>query len=84
MHTMNHALLPISVRTHSALARWRTGIADRARRAWAERADETGIDEAVTKMIWLAVGIGVALAATAFFTGVFESAQSNVPDPVAP
>jgi hypothetical protein len=81
---MNHALLPLSVRTHGVVTGWRTRVADRFRRAWAERADERGIDEAVTKMIWLAVGIGVALAATAFFTGVFESAQSNVPDPVAP
>ncbi|MGE0000267.1 MAG: hypothetical protein AB7R77_27835 [Ilumatobacteraceae bacterium] len=81
---MNHALLPLSIRTHGAITRWRTRVDERLRDAWAERADERGIDEAVTKMIWLAVGIGVALAATAFFTGVFESAQSNVPDPVAP
>ncbi|MBI5089709.1 MAG: hypothetical protein HZB15_12875 [Actinobacteria bacterium] len=81
---MSQALLPISVRTHGAVSDWRARVSGRLRRAWAERADESGIDEAVTKMIWLAVGIGVALAATAFFTGVFESAQSNVPDPVAP
>ena len=30
--------------------------------AWRDRNDESGIDEAVTKMIWLAVGIGVAVA----------------------
>ena len=35
-------------------------------------------------MIWLAVGIVVALAATAFFMSTFETAKSNVPDPVAP
>jgi hypothetical protein len=53
-------------------------------RAWHDRNDESGMDEAVTKMIWLAVGIGVAVAAAAFFIGVFETAKSNVPDPVAP
>jgi hypothetical protein len=35
-------------------------------------------------MIWLAVGIVVALAATAFFVSKFNQAKSNVPDPVAP
>jgi len=35
-------------------------------------------------MIWLAVGITVALAAGVFFKGVFENAKGAVPDPVAP
>ena len=43
-----------------------------------------GVDEAVTKMIWLAVGIVVAMAATAFFMAKFNQAKANVPDPVAP
>jgi len=54
------------------------------RRAWSDRRDETGLDEAVTKMIWLAVGIVVALAATAFFVSTFNQAKDSVPDPVAP
>jgi hypothetical protein len=77
-----HILLPLSVRTHTTAVGWHRRTTDRLRHAWAERADETGIDEAVTKMIWLAVGIGVALLATTFFTGVFESAKESVPDPV--
>ena len=77
---MNEILLPISVHMHTLTARLRHRLAT----AWADRADESGIDEAVTKMIWLAVGIGVALTATVFFTGVFEQAQQNVPDPVTP
>jgi Flp pilus assembly protein TadB len=77
---MNRLLIPLSVRAHrSAL-----GVGAKLRRTWHERADETGLDEAVTKMIWLAVGIGVAVAATAFFITVFDTAQANVPDPVAP
>jgi hypothetical protein len=54
------------------------------RHAWSDRRDETGLDEAVTKMIWLAVGIVVALAATAFFVSTFNQAKDSVPDPVAP
>ena len=46
--------------------------------------DDDGVDEAVTKMIWLAVGIVVAIAATAFLMSTFETARDNVPDPVAP
>ena len=77
---MNRLLIPLSVRAHRSA----TGLGSKLRRTWQERADETGLDEAVTKMIWLAVGIGVAVAATAFFITVFDTAQANVPDPVAP
>lgn len=73
-------LLPIGVRIDAA----RRHVADHLRRTWAQRADEDGLDEAVTKMVWLAVGISVAVAATAFFITVFDTAQSGVPDPVAP
>jgi hypothetical protein len=82
---MNELLLPMSVRTRSALDGLRARLAhSRLAHAWQERDDETGLDEAVTKMIWLAVGITVALAAGVFFTGVFETARDSVPDPVAP
>lgn len=77
---MNQLLLPLSVRTHRA----GSAFVRKVRRTWHERHDETGLDEAVTKMIWLAVGIGVAVAGTAFFITVFDTAQANVPDPVAP
>ena len=77
---MTTALLPLTVRAQTAWGQLRTRLVE----AWDDRADETGVDEAVTKMIWLAVGIGVAVAATTFFVGVFNTAQANVPDPVAP
>ena len=77
---MSDSLLPLTVWLHVTFARAR----DRAVAAWRERDDESGVDEAVSKMIWLAVGIGVAIAATAFFVGIFNNAKSNVPDPVAP
>ena len=75
---MNTALLPLMVWAQLACADVRARVAD----AWARRDEEAGLDEAVTKMIWLAAGIGVAVAATAFFVGVFETARDNVPDPV--
>ncbi len=77
---MNEHLIPLAVWLHVAFA----GLQDRARDAWDARHEDDGVDEAVTKMIWLAVGIVVALAATAFFMAKFNQAKSNVPDPVAP
>lgn len=82
---LTHPTVPTRRRSLSLGACWHlatTELRDRLADAWARREEETGVDEAVTKMIWLAVGIGVAIAATAFFLGVFETAKSNVPDPV--
>lgn len=77
---MNKLMLPLSVRTHRA----GTALTRKLRRTWQERHDETGLDEAVTKMVWLAVGIAVAIAGATFFLDVFDQATANVPDPVAP
>ncbi|MEY4338651.1 MAG: hypothetical protein RLZ14_501 [Actinomycetota bacterium] len=77
---MNELLLPLAVWTQVSLG----DLRQRARQAWDDRADEAGIDEAVTKMIWLAAGIVVALAATAFFTTKFNQAKTRVPDPLVP
>jgi class 3 adenylate cyclase len=81
---MHEHLIPVGVRIRGALDRTVEQIGAGLRRSWDDRSDETGVDEAVTKMLWLAVGIGVAVAATAFFVDVFEGARANVPDPVAP
>ncbi|MEQ1703169.1 MAG: hypothetical protein ABMA25_23945 [Ilumatobacteraceae bacterium] len=77
---MNEQLLPLAIWAQLAYGDLRS----RATHAWAHRHDEDGVDEAVTKMIWLAVGIVVAIAATVFFTAKFNQAKDNVPDPVAP
>lgn len=77
---MNEQLLPLAVWVQVAYGDLHT----RARHAWATRHEEDGVDEAVTKMIWLAVGIVVAIAATAFFMAKFNQAKDNVPDPVVP
>ncbi|MDO8390426.1 MAG: hypothetical protein Q7V57_08050 [Actinomycetota bacterium] len=77
---MTEQLLPAAVWVQLTYGDLRS----RVRRAWDDRYAEDGVDEAVTKMIWLAVGIVVALAATAFFTAKFNQAKDTVPDPVAP
>lgn len=81
---MHQHLIPVGVRIRGALDRALERVSAGMQQAWDDRTDEDGVDEAVTKMLWLAVGIGVAVAATAFFVGVFEDARANVPDPVAP
>ena len=77
---MYEQLLPVAVWVQVTYGEVRS----RAQLAWTDRREEDGVDEAVTKMIWLAVGIVVAIAATAFFTAKFNQAKDNVPDPVAP
>lgn len=77
---MNEQLLPLAVWVQVAYGDLRA----RTLNAWTTRHEEDGVDEAVTKMIWLAVGIVVAIAATAFFMAKFNQAKDNVPDPVAP
>lgn len=77
---MNQQLLPLAVWVQLTYG----DIRMRARHAWRSRYEEDGVDEAVTKMIWLAVGIVVAIAATTFFTAKFNQARDNVPDPVGP
>ena len=77
---MSQQLLPIAVKVQLIS----DDVRQRWRRTWIDRHDEDGVDEAVTKMIWLAVGIVVAIAATAFFTSKFNQAKDSVPDPVNP
>lgn len=77
---MNIQLLPLTVWLQVAYGTTRDRVAD----AWMHRHDDDGVDEAVTKMIWLAVAIVVAIAATTFLVSTFETARDNVPDPIAP
>ena len=77
---MYEQLLPLAVWVQVTYGEVRS----RAQLAWTDRREEDGVDEAVTKMIRLAVGIVVAIAATAFFMAKFNQAKDNVPDPVAP
>lgn len=77
---MSQQLLPLAVKVQTAAHEVRR----RWWQSWEARHEEDGVDEAVTKMIWLAVGIVVAIAATAFFTSKFNQAKDSVPDPVNP
>lgn len=77
---MNEQLLPLAVWIQLTCGNLRMRVQD----AWRSRYEDDGVDEAVTKMIWLAVGIVVAIAATTFFTAKFNQARDNVPDPVGP
>lgn len=77
---MTEQLLPLAVWIQLTYG----DIRMRAHHTWTSRYEEDGVDEAVTKMIWLAVGIVVAIAATTFFMAKFNQARDNVPDPVGP
>lgn len=77
---MNDSLLPLAVWLQLALGDTRSTLAA----LWTHRHDDDGIDEAVTKMIWLAIGIVIAIAGAAFFLATFNEAKDNVPDPVGP
>jgi hypothetical protein len=55
---------------------------ERAKELWHRIEDDRGIDESVSKLIYLAVGIGLAVAAAAFIWQQFDAAQEQVPDPV--
>lgn len=81
---MNERMLSTAVGVHGAWCRASEVVRARVVAAWRDRYAEDGLDEAVTKMIWLAVGIVVALAATAFFVSTFNQAKDSVPDPVGP
>lgn len=54
----------------------------RTLRAWAGQED--GLDDSPSKLIWIAAGIALAIAATVFAISVFNDAKNTVPDPVIP
>ncbi|MFN3254299.1 MAG: hypothetical protein ACE37B_01260 [Ilumatobacter sp.] len=57
---------------------------EQADHVWARLSDESGVEDAPSKLIYLAVAVAVAIAAGLFIIGVFNDAQTGVPDPVAP
>lgn len=61
-----------------------THLADTTRNVGRRLADDTGVEDSPSKLIFLAVAVAIAIAAGLFVIGVFNDAQDNVPDPVAP
>lgn len=61
-----------------------TWLADSGRAFGRRLADDAGVEDSPSKLIFLAVAVAIAIAAGLFVIGVFNDAQSNVPDPVAP
>jgi hypothetical protein len=61
-----------------------TWLVDSGRAVGRRLADDTGVEDSPSKLIFLAVAVAIAIAAGLFVIGVFNDAQSNVPDPVAP
>ena len=57
---------------------------ERADDMWARLSDDSGVEDAPSKLIYLAVAVAVAIAAGVFIISVFNNAQTGVPDPVAP
>lgn len=61
-----------------------THLVDTTRNVGRRLADDTGVEDSPSKLIFLAVAVAIAIAAGLFVIGVFNDAQDNVPDPVAP
>lgn len=57
---------------------------ERADDIWTRLSDDSGVEDAPSKLIYLAVAVAVAIAAGVFIISVFNNAQTGVPDPVAP
>jgi|GEM_PF-1979150 len=84
---MNTETAP-TIRPAAAVAVWLaiayTWLADGGRVVGRRLADDSGVEDSPSKLIFLAVAVSIAIAAGLFIIGVFNDAQSNVPDPVAP
>ena len=79
---------PTASRPIAVVAVWLTlaytGLTDASRALGTRLADDSGVEDSPSKLIFLAVAVAIAIAAGLFIIGVFNDAQSNVPDPVAP
>ena len=61
-----------------------TNAIDSARTVWQRLADDSGVEDSPSKLLYLAIAVALAIAAGVFIIGVFNDARDGVPDPVAP
>ena len=46
--------------------------------------DDRGLDDAPAKLLWIAGGVAIAIAAVAFAINVFDQTKEDYQDPVVP
>ncbi|MEL6893459.1 MAG: hypothetical protein AAFP84_17840 [Actinomycetota bacterium] len=46
--------------------------------------DDRGLDDAPAKLLWIAAGVAIAIAAVAFAINVFDQTKEDYQDPVVP
>jgi hypothetical protein len=78
---MNDITIPMAVWLTVTYAQMRDGATEMLKRL----ADDRGVDDSVSRLIWIVTGVAIALAATAVAVAVFNNASSSVnQNPVAP
>ena len=76
---MNHYTLPLAVWLTTRYGK----VRERARTVWDGLGDDDGLED-VAKLIYISVGVVLALTAAGIAFKVFANARDRIPDPVLP